>query len=150
MRFLAAAVAAVALTVPAAAVAAKPPKVGEVDYFKESGAQGPDTELLVFFRHAPDAVKLKAKFEGEKATAVGREHGHIDDNRYGHPWIPDPDEGRRELLNTMKESMDETGAVTLKVVASNDSGQTKTAVEIVLSECTQEPPIYPFSCVVEP
>jgi hypothetical protein len=150
LRFASAVAAVVAVAAPGAAAAAKPPKVGEVDYFKQSGEQGPATGLEVFFRHTPESVKLKAKFDGEKAKAKGKEYTHVDTHRYGHPWVPDPNDGRRALLNVMKRSIAETGAVTLKVVAENAGGQTKTPVEIVFSECHQEPPLYPFTCVVEP
>jgi hypothetical protein len=151
LRYASAVAAAVALLAPSTvAAASKPPKVGEVHYFKESGAQGPDTELEVFLRHTPDSVKLKTEFDGEKAKAIGREHAHVDTRRYGHPWVPDPEEGRRGLLSVMKASLAQTGAVTLKIVADNAGGRSKTEVEIVYSECHQEPPIYPFTCIVEP
>jgi len=104
----------------------------------------------VFFKPGADAVKLKAKFSGEKAKATGR-LSNIDTHRYGTAWEPDPNGGRRALLNVMKQSIAATGAVTLTVIGENDSGQkSKTPVEIVFSDCHQEPPIYPFTCVVKP
>jgi hypothetical protein len=130
------------------ALAAKPPKIGEVDYFKEKGAQGPDTELEVFGKRI-EALKIKASYGGKKATATAREFTHVDDNRWGHPWIPGHDQGRRKLLNVMKASIAATGAVTLKLNASNDAGRTREAVSIVYSDCHLEPPIYPFTCIVE-
>jgi len=126
----------------------RPPKVAEVDYFKEKGAQGPDTELLVFGRRI-DSMKFKASFAGDTATATGSEFTHVDSHRYGHPWIPDHDGGRRALLNAIKQSIAATGAATLKVIAKNDAGTTKEAVPIVLSECDQDPPIYPFTCTIK-
>ena len=104
----------------------------------------------MFFSREADSVKLKAKFEGEKAEATGR-LSNIDTNRYGTGWEPDPQRGRRELLDVMKRSIAETGAVTLTVVAETDSGKkSKTPVEIVFADCHLEPPLYPFTCVVEP
>jgi hypothetical protein len=156
-RLATAALAAAAIVAPATLATAaaptkaeRPPKVGEVNYFKVSGEQGPATNVEIYARHT-DAVKMKASYGGESATAIGVEFTHIDNHRYGHPWIPDPDRGRRDLLNVMKTSIAGTGAVTLKVIAENDSGdKTKVPVQIVLSECHLEPPIYPFSCIVEP
>jgi hypothetical protein len=151
LRFASAVAAAVALLAPSAVAAERPPKVAEVDYHKASGDGGPATGLFVFFSREADAVKLKAGFEDDRAKATGRLETHIDTHRYGNPWEPDPKAGRRELLDVMKESIAETGAVTLTVVAENDSGKkSKTPVEIVFSECHQEPPLYPFTCVVEP
>jgi hypothetical protein len=96
-------------------------------------------------------VKIKASYGDDDASAIGVPYEHVDTHRYGHPWVPDPKNGRRALLNVMKESINATGAVTLKVIAESDSGvKTKTEVEIVLSNCHLEPPLYPFTCVVEP
>jgi hypothetical protein len=64
--------------------------------------------------------------------------------------VPDPDNGRRDLLNVMKQSIEATGAVTLTAIAKNDAATTKVPVQIVLSDCHLEPPLYPFTCVVKP
>jgi hypothetical protein len=151
MLQFAAAAAAVAIGLVAPANAAdKPPKVGEVDYSKQSGDQGPATSLLVFFKPGADAVELKARSGDEKARATGQLNTHVETHRYGNPWQP-AKAGRRALLNVMKDSIAATGAVTLTVVAENDLGQrSKTRVEIVMSECDQDPPLYPFTCVVKP
>ena len=133
----------------AAEQATRPPKIHEVDYSKTVGEQGPATEVEVFARRA-DAIKMKAEYAGDKAKATGVPFTHVNTHRYGHPWIPDPDRGRRDLLNVMKESIAATGAVTLKLVAKNDAGTTKTPVPIIFSQCHLEPPIYPFSCIVKP
>jgi hypothetical protein len=145
---IAAALLGLAIAAAPAAGAQRPPKIGEVDYFKEEGAQGPDTELEVFGKRI-EALRIRASYGGEKAKATAREDTHVDDNRWGHPWIPKHDAGRRELLNVMKDSIAATGAVTLKVIARNDAGRTKEAVPIVFSDCHLEPPIYPFTCIVE-
>jgi hypothetical protein len=153
-----AAVAALALLIGGAdAIAAghgsdrapRPPKIGEVDYSKQSGEQGPATRLEIYGRHV-ESVKLKASYAGTAATAIGKPFTHVDTHRYGHPWVPDPKHGRRDLLNVMKQSIAATGAVTLKVIASNDVATTKVPVQIVLSDCHLEPPLYPFTCVVKP
>jgi hypothetical protein len=149
MRRLAAALILVlSIAAAPASAAQRPPKLGEVDYFKEKGAQGPDTELEVFGKRI-EALKIKASYGGGKAKATAREYTHVDDNRWGHPWIPRHDGGRRDLLNVMEDSIEATGSVTLKLVAKNDAGRTKDAVPIVFSACHQEPPIYPFTCVVD-
>ena len=139
----------VALSAPSMAAAERPPRVGEVDYFKQSGEQGPATRLEVYTRHA-DAVKMKASYGGETATSVATPFTHVNTHRYGHPWIPDPLAGRRALLDVMKASIAATGAVTLEVVAKNSASTVKIPVDIVMSECSQEPPLYPFTCVVKP
>lgn len=152
----AAAVLALSIAVPQAFAAnhraeraTRPPKIAEVDYFKSSGEQGPATRVEVYALRV-DSLKLKASYAGETATATGTPFTHVDNHRYGHPWIPDPADGRRELLNVMKQSIDATGAVTLKVIAKNEAGRTKVPVQIVLSDCHLEPPLYPFSCSVKP
>ena len=147
-RLAAPVILALLIAVAPAGAAQRPPKLGEVDYFKEKGAQGPDTELLVFGKRI-EALKIKASYAGETAKATAREYTHVDDNRWGHPWIPKHDGGRRALLNVMEDSIGATGAVTLKLIAKNDAGRTKEAVPIVFSDCHLEPPIYPFTCIVQ-
>jgi hypothetical protein len=140
---------ALLLGVAPAFAANKPPKVHRVDYFKQSGEQGPATRLEVLARRA-DAVTMKTEYAGDKAKAIGVPFKPVETHRFGSPWIPDPDRGRRELLNLMKDSIAATGAVTLKVIAKNDAGTTKTPVPIVFSQCHLEPPPYPFTCIVKP
>jgi hypothetical protein len=147
-RLAAALILVLAVAAAPATGAQRPPKIGEVDYFKEKGAQGPDTELEVFGKRI-ERLKIKASYAGEKATATTREYKPVDTNRWGHPWIPEHDGGRRDLLNMMEESIEATGAVTLKLIAKNDAGRTKEAVPIEFSDCHLEPPIYPFTCSVE-
>jgi hypothetical protein len=94
---------------------------------------------------------MKASYGDDSATAIGVPFTHVNTHRYGHPWVPDPKKGRRDLLNVMKDSIAATGAVTLKVIAESDTGdKTKVPVDIVLSDCHLEPPLYPFTCVIEP
>jgi hypothetical protein len=129
--------------------ATRPPKIGEVDYFKQSGEQGAATRLEIYARHA-DSVKIKASYAADKVTATTSPYKPVSTHRYGSPWIPDHDGGRRALLSLMKDSIAATGAVTLKVIATNHAGTTKTPVSIVWSNCHLEPPLYPFSCTVKP
>jgi hypothetical protein len=145
---IAAALLGLAIAAAPAAGAQRPPKIGEVDYFKEEGAQGPDTELEVFGKRI-ETLRIKAKYAGETAKAKTKQYKPVDTNRWGHPWIPRHDAGRRDLLNVMKDSIAATGSVTLKLSARNDAGRTREAVPIVFSDCHLEPPIYPFTCIVE-
>ena len=138
-----------AFTDQASAKAQRPPKVAEVDFFKQSGEQGPATRLEAYGRRI-DSLKFKTGYAGKKAKATGAEFKPVNTHRFGHPWIPDPDNGRRALLNVMKNSIDATGAATLKVLAKNDAGRSKTLVQIRFSDCHLEPPLYPFTCIVKP
>jgi hypothetical protein len=129
--------------------AGKRPGFIEVEYHKSHGESGgPTTELLVFGRRI-ESLKVKASYGGETATATTRESNTSSTDFNGHAWVPRHDGGRRELLNTIKKSIDATGAVTLKLIGKNDSGTTKQSAEIEFSECHLEPPIYPFTCIVE-
>ena len=96
-------------------------------------------------------MRYKAKYAGDTGKAKGSEYKPIDDNRFGHPWIPAHDKGRRDLLSVMKKSLQATGAVTLKVVAKNDAGKAKESIPISFSssDCHLEPPLYPFDCTIE-
>ena len=130
--------------------AKRAPKVAEIHFFKQSGEQGPATNLEVFGRRI-ESLRYKAKYAGDTGKAKGSEYKPIDDNRFGHPWIPAHDKGRRDLLSVMKKSLQATGAVTLKVVAKNDAGKTKESIPISFSssDCHLEPPLYPFDCTIE-
>ena len=140
---------ALSLAAAPALGAERPPRIGEVDYFKEKGAQGPDTELLVFGKRI-EAMRLRAAYAGAHTIATATEFEHVDTNRWGHPWIPNVSGGGgRALLYAVKHSFADTGVARLTVIAKNDGGTTKEKVRIVDSECDHEPPIYPFTCVVE-
>ena len=100
-----------AFTDQASAKAQRPPKVAELDYFKQSGEPGPATRLEAYGRRI-DSLKFKTGYAGQKATAAGREFKPVTSHRFGHPWIPDPDNGRRALLNVIKGSIEATGKAT--------------------------------------
>lgn len=119
----------------------------EVEYSKGEG-EGPATDLFVFGRRI-EALKIKATYGGETATATARESNVVNTDFNGHAWVPRHDGGRRKLMNTVKRSIDATGAVTLKLIARNDGGTTKEDAQIVFSNCHRHPPIYPFTCIVE-
>ena len=109
------------------------------------------TNLEVFGRRI-ESIRFSARYAGDKGKATGGEYKPITSGRYGHPWIPDHATGRRDLLGVMKRSTEATGAVTLKVVAKNDAGKSKTLVPIAFAsrDCVLEPPLYPFDCTVKP
>ena len=138
-----------AFTDQASAKAQRPPKVAELDYFKQSGEPGPATRLEASGRRI-DSLKFKTGYAGHKATAAGREFKPVTSHRFGHPWIPDPDNGRRALLNVIKGSIEATGKATVKVIARNNAGRTKALAPITFSACDHDPPLYPFTCIVKP
>jgi hypothetical protein len=145
-RFVAIATVALATFALAAmqAFAAKRPAIQAVDYFQNKEALGPSTKVEVFGNRI-ESLKIKASFGGESVKATTSQDRSIS----GHPWLPDHSGGRRALLNIMENSIDATGAATLKLIAKNDAGTTKKSAQIVWSQCHFEPPIYPFSCSVE-
>ena len=81
-----------AFTDQASAKAQRPPKVAEVHFFKQSGEQGPATRLEVYGRRI-ESLKFKTRYAGKKAKATGAEFKPVTSDRFGHPWIPDPDKG---------------------------------------------------------
>jgi hypothetical protein len=146
---LTAAVLTLVIAITPALGAEKRPGFIEVQYGKSHGdSGGPTTEVLVFGRRI-ESLKIKASFGGKTATAIARESNVSSTDFNGHGWVPRHDSGRRDLLNTMEASINATGAVTLKLIAKNGGGTTKQRVEIVFSQCHFEPPIYPFTCVVD-
>jgi hypothetical protein len=147
-RLIAAAVLALAVAAAPADGRERRPGFIEVGYHKEKGAQGTDTDVIVFGRRI-ESLKIKASYGGKTATAIARESNISSTDFNGHGWVPRHDSGRRDLLNTMEKSINATGAVTLKLIAKNGGGTTKQNVEIVFSQCHFDPPIYPFTCVVD-
>jgi hypothetical protein len=145
---LAAAAFTLAIAITPALGAEKRPGFIEVQYGQEKGAQGSNTDVIVFGRRI-ESLKIKASYGGKTATAITRESNVSSTDFNGHGWVPRHDSGRRDLLNTMEASINATGAVTLKLIAKNGGGTTKQKVEIVFSQCHFDPPIYPFTCVVD-
>jgi hypothetical protein len=148
-KLVAAAVLVLAIAAAPANGRERRPGFIEVEYHKSFGESGgPTTEVVVFGRRI-ESLKIKASYGGETATATARESNVSSTDFNGHGWVPRHDAGRRDLLNTMEASINATGAVTLKLIAKNGGGRTKQNVEIVFSQCHFDPPIYPFTCVVD-
>ena len=121
------------------------PKITEVVYDRSNESLDRKTDVQVEGRRI-ESLTIKASFGGETATAGTVKDGSIS----GRPWVlAYHDRGRRKLLNLMEESIEATGAVTLKLIARNDAGTTREPARIVFSRCHMDPPIYPFTCVVE-
>jgi hypothetical protein len=148
-KLVAAAVLVLAIAAAPANGRERRPGFIEVEYHKSYGESGgPTTELLVFGRRI-DSLKIKASYGGETATATARESNVSSTDFNGRGWVPRHDAGRRQLLNTIKQSIDATGAVTLKLIARNSGGTTKQNAQIVFSQCHLDPPTYPFTCIVD-
>ena len=81
-----------AFTDQASAKSQRPPKIAEVDFFKQSGEQGPATNLEVFGRRI-ESIRFSARYAGDKGKATGREYKPVTSGRYGHPWYPRPRQG---------------------------------------------------------
>src|SRR5262245_42566782 len=137
---LAAALLTLSIAIAPALGAERRPGFIQVEYSKSYGdSGGPTTEVLVFGRRI-DSLKIKAGYAGKTATAVARESNVSSTAFNGRGWVPRHDSGRRALINTIKQSIDATGAVTLKLIARNSGGRTKQSVQIVFSQCHFDPP----------
>ncbi len=153
MRASATALAALAVLVAAPPALAgeaqtREPKPLEVSYAHESADDGPDITLEAFVREA-DSVLFKVSYAGEKARAVGREYRAVTAHGGLHPWVAQRADGGKLVYRLMEESIDATGAVTVKVIAENDAGKTKVAVPIIDAECSHNPPLYDFGCYID-
>ena len=129
------------------------PRLVQLDYHEEPGAQGRDQHLGAHVKNA-DSVRFATGFDGRKARASGRYRESITDTdihdpEAKHPWVPAGSAGHK-VVKLVRESLDENERATVRLRMKNGSQVEKERVVIELSECSQDPPLYPVSCDVKP
>jgi len=129
------------------------PKLVQLSYNEEPGAQGRDTNLGAYVKNA-DSVKFATGFDGRKARAGGRYREavtdtDINDPEAKHPWIPATGDGRK-VVKLVHDSLEANGRATVRLRMKNGGEVEKERVVIELSECDQDPPLYPVTCEVRP
>ena len=97
-----------------------------------------------------DYVEVKVKAGSETATADPRpERKQGARRQWGlNSGFAEDFPGTKDVVKLTEQAMEEAGTFTVKVVALNEAGKSKVTTPIVASECTQNPPIYPYDCLV--
>ena len=129
------------------------PKLVQLSYNEEPGAQGRDTNLGAYVKNAT-SVNFATGFDGVKARAGGRYREavtdtDINDPEAKHPWIPATGDGRK-VVKLVHDSLEANGRATVRLRMKNGGDVEKERVVIKLSECSQDPPLYPVTCEVRP
>ncbi len=129
------------------------PKLVQLSYSEEPGAQGHDQTLGAYVKNA-DAVKFATGFDGEKARAGGKYRDSVTDTDINHPeakhpWVPATGDGHR-VVALVHDSLEANGRATVRLRLKNGGDVRKQKVVIELSECSQDPPLYPVTCEVKP
>ena len=129
------------------------PKLVQLSYSEEDGAQGFDSNLGAHIKNA-DSVKFATGFDGQKARAAGSYREAVTDTDINHPeakhpWVPAGDDGR-DVVKLVHDSLHQNGRAVVRLRMKNGGTLERARVVILLSECSQDPPIYPATCEVKP
>jgi hypothetical protein len=154
---LAAAASALALAAPGAADDPKEgqrrgPKVVQLQF---SSGRGVGEKSLQAYAYRTEVLRFRASYEGERATADSRYRENVTDTDIDargearHPWELLKRGGGRQVLQMTRQSLRERGSAIVRVLAHGNGKLDDVRVRIELSECSQDPPLYPISCEVE-
>ena len=130
-----------------------PPKLVQLSYDEEPGGTGHDTNLGAHVKNAT-AVRFATGFDGEKARAGGKYRDEVTDTDINdpeakHPWRPATGDGHK-VVKLVHDSLEENGRAVVRLRMKNGGQVKKARVVIELSECSQDPPLYPVTCEVRP
>jgi hypothetical protein len=158
---LAVLVAAVAVTVVAQAAgspngrASHPPKLVQLSYSESDDGSSPSRALDAFVRYSTDSVNFATRYHGERATAKSVYEPHITDTdihgqKAKHPWKLSRKGGGRNVLRLIHKSLKRRGIANVRTRMRHGGFSDHVRVRIVLSDCAQDPPLYPIDCEVKP
>ena len=133
-----AAVLAAMIMLPAAASAAAPPRIVELNYFVRDDGILPHTVLQARVRRA-DSVRFATVFHGKHATAPARDDGDDWELRHG-------DGGK--LYKLIRRSLHRRGSASVRIRARSGDGGDRVKLKIRASDCTKDPPFYPLDCTI--
>ena len=132
------------------ALAAKGPKLVQV-YYAESDDGSSSPFDLEANGYRIDALRFTTRYRGERASGEAKLDNSVDTDLNGearHPWsLVRKGDGKR-VIKLVHKQLFETGTAKVRVRARGDGEHLDQAVEIRLSECSQDPPFYPVSCTV--
>jgi hypothetical protein len=135
--------------------ASHPPKIIQISYDESDDGSSPPRNLQAFVRYTTHSVHFATSYHGRRATADGRYKPNVTDTDiHGegarHPWAIVRDDAGRRLLRLIHRSLEQRGFARVHVRARHGGLLDDVKTRIVLSECAQDPPLYPVSCEVRP
>jgi hypothetical protein len=132
-----------------------PPKVIQLSYEESNDGSSPRRALDAFVRYSTDSVNFATRYHGRTATAKTRYRPNITDTDIRgemarHPWALVRKGGGSRVLRLIHEALGQRGVAKVRTRARRDGLLDDVRTRIVLSECAQDPPLYPVSCEVRP
>jgi hypothetical protein len=128
------------------------PKVVQLQF---SSGRGIGEKSLQGYAYRTDVLRFRTSYEGERATADSRYRQNVADTDIDakgearHPWELLKKGGGKQVIRMIRQSLRERGEAVVQIFAHRDGKVDDPRVRIELSECSEEPPIYPISCEVE-
>jgi hypothetical protein len=127
------------------------PALVQVAYEESDDGTSAHRQLSAFAQRA-SSVTFAVRIHHERVVAGSRQNTHVvDTDLHGdakHPWVLSREGAGAEVLGRIHDALRKHGEKTVWVRAAGDSGVDKRKVDIVLSDCTQDPPFYPVSCQI--
>ena len=128
------------------------PKVVQLSF---SSGRGVGEKSLQAFAYRTEVLRFRTSYEGERATADSRYRPNVTDTDIDakgearHPWELLKKGDGKQVLKMTRQALRERGTAVVRVLAHRDGKLDDVRVRIKLSECSQDPPLYPISCEVE-
>jgi hypothetical protein len=127
------------------------PALVQVAYEESDDGTSAHRQLSAFAQRA-SSVTFAVRIHHERVVAGSKLNTHVvDTDLHGdakHPWVLSRGGAGAEVLRRIHDALRKQGEKTVWVRAAGVSGVDKRKVDIVLSECTQDPPYYPVSCQI--
>jgi hypothetical protein len=128
------------------------PKVVQLQF---SSGRGVGEKSLQAYAYRTEVLRFRTSYEGERATGDSRYRPNVTDTDIDarrearHPWELLKRGDGKQVLKMTRQSLRESGEAVVRVRAHRDGRVDDVRVRIELSECSQDPPLYPISCEVE-
>jgi len=140
---------------PSSQRAKHPPQVIQVSYDESNDGSSPRRALQAFVRYPTDAVTFATGYHGHRARGRTRYRPNITDTdihgeRASHPWALIRNGGGRRVFRLIHRALRQRGFAKVRTRARRGALVDDVRLRIVLSRCTQDPPLYPVSCEVRP
>jgi hypothetical protein len=143
-----------ALAAPSVGAAGgRPPKVIQLSY-AESYDGGTQARTLEAFAYRADSLALSTSYGDASAKTDARYNDSVTDtdlhgNDAKHPWVARRNRrGGKEVLHLVRTSLEARGFAEVSAIAKSEGGVDRVGFTIRVSDCSQDPPIYPLDCEV--
>jgi hypothetical protein len=128
------------------------PKVVQLQF---SSGRGVGEKSLQAYAYRTEVLRFRTSYDGDRETADSRYRENVTDTDVDargearHPWEMLKKGGGKQVIRMIRQSLRDRGVAVVRVLAHGGDKLDDPRVRIELSECSEDPPIYPISCEVK-